>query len=295
MNDKTLTILGEDNQSIPLILDSPHSGTFYPEDFNHQADFMRLRQAEDTYVDELFDFDNIESLGATFLRAEFPRSYIDTNRSEQDFSPEDLEADTDGICDISFSASVKSKLGIGLLWLRVPPDGEPMYASKIHPKVLMHRVNKYHRPYHQALQRIMDKTYKQHGVFYHINCHSMQNHASAMSEQPKGTERPDFVIGDRDGASSEKEFRDVIVQYLRGLNYNVSVNDPYKGVELVSAYSNPKLCKNSIQVEVNRRLYMNEITREKNDGFSKVKENLKALLKELKHWIIKKKENSHDR
>ncbi len=288
MDKKAITILGEDSQSIPLILDSPHSGTYYPDDFHHQADFMKLRQAEDTYVDELFDFENIEKIGATFLRAEFPRSYIDTNRSEKDFSPEDLEADSNGICDIQFSPSVKSKLGIGLIWLRVPPDGEPMYAGKIHPSVLMHRVNTCHRPYHQALQRIMDKTYKQHGKFYHLNCHSMQNHASAMSEQPKGTGRPDFVIGDRDGTSSEKEFRDVIVSCLKSLDYDVSVNDPYKGVELVSAYSNPQIHKNSIQIEINRRLYMDEVTREKNNGFSSVKKNLKELLQELRNWIIKK-------
>ena len=81
MDKKAITILGEDSQSIPLILDSPHSGTYYPDYFHHQADFMKLRQAEDTYVDELFDFENIEKIGATFLRAEFPRSYIDTNRS----------------------------------------------------------------------------------------------------------------------------------------------------------------------------------------------------------------------
>ena len=67
MSEKNITIFGENNQSIPLILDSPHSGTTYPEDFNHQADFMKLRQAEDTYVDELFDFENIEKLGAAML------------------------------------------------------------------------------------------------------------------------------------------------------------------------------------------------------------------------------------
>ena len=288
MSEKNITIFGEKNQSIPLILDSPHSGTTYPEDFNHQADFMKLRQAEDTYVDELFDFENGEKLGAAMLRAEFPRSYIDTNRSEKDFSPEDLLEDTNHVCDIQFAPSVKSKLGIGLIWLRVPPDGEPMYASKIHPDTLMHRVNQYHRPYHQALQRIMNQTYNRFGKFYHINCHSMQNHASAMSEQPKGTVRPDFVIGDRDGTTSEKDFRDVIVSCLKHLRYDVTINDPYKGVELVAAYSNPSLHKNSIQVEINRKLYMDEVTREKNDGFDVVKKNLKIVLQEVKNWISKK-------
>ena len=44
-----LSIEGETNQSIPLVLDSPHSGTEYPADFKHSADPALLRQAEDTY------------------------------------------------------------------------------------------------------------------------------------------------------------------------------------------------------------------------------------------------------
>ena len=47
--DNILTILGEENQTIPLIFDSPHSGNFYPEDFKHNTTFEKLRQAEDSY------------------------------------------------------------------------------------------------------------------------------------------------------------------------------------------------------------------------------------------------------
>jgi N-formylglutamate amidohydrolase len=57
----------------------------------------------------------------------------------------------------------------------------------------------------------------------------MQNKASVMSVQKQGTIRPDFVVGDKDGKSCNQEFRDEIVNYLRKLNYKVSVNDPYKG------------------------------------------------------------------
>ena len=51
-----LNVDGEEGQSIPLIVDSPHSGVIYPSDFNHQAEFSKLRQAEDSYVDELYNF-----------------------------------------------------------------------------------------------------------------------------------------------------------------------------------------------------------------------------------------------
>ena len=88
MSDKILNVEGDEGQSIPLIIDSPHSGTEYPLDFNHQAEPSKLRQAEDTHVNELYEY--VSSIGGVFIEAKFPRSYIDPNRSETDFIFEDL-------------------------------------------------------------------------------------------------------------------------------------------------------------------------------------------------------------
>ena len=280
MSKKILNVEGDEGQSIPLIIDSPHSGTEYPLDFNHQADFAQLRQAEDSYVDELYK--HVSSIGGVFLDAKFPRSYIDPNRSENDFILEDLHEKNNSACEIKFKPSIKSQLGIGLVWLKVPPNGEPMYKDKITLKQLMHRVNTYHRPYHKILKNILDNTYKKFGNFYHVNAHSMQNQATAMSDQSQGTKRPDFVIGDREGTSCKRRFTDLIVDFLKSLNYSVDVNYPYKGMELIRAYSDPLQNKNSVQIEVNRKLYMNEETREKIDNFKILKQDLKKLINEIK-------------
>ena len=283
MPNKILTIDGEEGQSIPLILDSPHSGQLYPTDFNHQANFSKLRQAEDTYVDELFD--SASNIGAVILKAEFPRSYIDPNRAETDFFFKDIINPNNTVGEIDFKPSIKSELGIGLIWLKIPPEGEKMYKNKITLDELMNRIKKYHRPYHEALRKIMNKTYQKYGKFYHINCHSMQDNATAMSTQIQGTIRPDFVIGDKDGSSCDNGFTKEVVECLRGLKYEVAINDPYKGAELISAYSNPNLKKHSLQIEINRKLYMNEETRVKHDGFNTLKHNLSNLLNSLKTWI----------
>ena len=280
MSKKILNVEGDEGQSIPLIIDSPHSGTEYPLDFNHQADFAQLRQAEDSYVDELYK--HVSSIGGVFLDAKFPRSYIDPNRSENDFILEDLHEKNNNACEIKFKPTIKSQLGIGLVWLKVPPNGELMYKDKITLKQLMHRVNTYHRPYHKILKNILDNTYKKFGNFYHVNAHSMQNQATAMSDQLQGTKRPDFVIGDREGTSCKRRFTDLIVDFLKSLNYSVDVNYPYKGMELVRAYSDPLQNKNSVQIEVNRKLYMNEETREKIDNFKILKQDLKKLINEIK-------------
>ena len=74
MTDTLRTMAG----TTALVLDSPHSGTDYPGDFGHACDPAVLRRAEDTHVEKLYDF--APSLGAAWIEALFPRSYLDVNR-----------------------------------------------------------------------------------------------------------------------------------------------------------------------------------------------------------------------
>jgi len=266
-----LSIEGETNQSIPLVLDSPHSGTEYPADFKHTADPALLRQAEDTHVHTLWQ--GALAAGAVMLHAHFPRAYVDVNRAHDDIDPAHLE----GIYPAPLRPSVKSQLGIGLCWTRVPPEGEPLYATPLTVTEVLNRVQTYHKPYHQQLRRLLDQSHARFGTVWHINCHSMQNHASAMSTQAKGTPRPDFVLGDLDGVSCDPVFTQTIYSFLLERGYNVVINDPYKGMELIRANGSPSLGRHSIQIEVNRRLYMDEITRLPSDGFSALQHTFTLL------------------
>jgi N-formylglutamate deformylase len=74
---------------------------------------------------------------------------------------------------------------------------------------------------------------------------------------------------------------------LEAMGYGVKVNDPYKGVELVRAYSNPKAGRHSLQIEINKRLYMDEGTLKKNEGFASLRSSLTELLKEVSKYIQK--------
>ena len=55
---------------IPLVFDSPHSGTDYPADFDHSVPRAMVRQAEDTHVAELYRA--APAQGATLVEALFP-------------------------------------------------------------------------------------------------------------------------------------------------------------------------------------------------------------------------------
>ena len=67
---------------VPLVFDSPHSGSHYPEDFRFCCPLNLLRTAEDAYVDELYAA--APEFGATLIGAIFPRSYLDPNRAADD-------------------------------------------------------------------------------------------------------------------------------------------------------------------------------------------------------------------
>jgi N-formylglutamate amidohydrolase len=105
--------------------------------------------------------------------------------------------------------------------------------------------------------------------------------AGKQSEEGAGAVRADFVLGDRDGTTCDPAFTELVRAMLAGMGYSVKVNDPYKGVELVRAYSDPKAGRHSLQIEINKRLYMDEGTLQKTPGFRKLQKDLGELLREV--------------
>jgi N-formylglutamate amidohydrolase len=270
-----LSVAGLTTQRLPLVFDSPHSGTDYPADFDHAADPALLRNAEDTHVGDLWA--GAIAAGAVLLQAHFPRSYVDANRAPDDMDPGQM----DGTYPSALNPTVKSSLGIGLCWTRVPPAGGPMYARRLTADEVASRVARYHRPYQSRLRALLDDAHARWGAVWHVNCHSMQEVASAMSTQDWGTPRPDFVLGDLDGTACEPGLTETVRAFLDARGYSVAVNDPYKGMELIRANGDPAQGRHSMQIEVNRKLYMDETTREPNAGYTDLKACFTALAAHL--------------
>ena len=260
--------------ALPLVFDSPHSGTDYPDDFDHLAPMSAVRKAEDTFVDELYQA--APDHGATLLRALFPRSYIDPNRAADDLDVSMIEGEWTG----PLAPSEKSVLGLGLLWSHYPP-GLPLYGRKLSVAEVRRRIEEYHRPYHDALRRALVAAHARFGVVWHIDCHSMPALSNEMAAEGPGVSRPDFTLGDRDGTTCAAEFTEAVRAALAGQGYRVTVNDPYKGAELVRAWSAPQAGRHSLQIEINRRLYMNEDSFEKTEGFGELQANLTQLIEAL--------------
>ena len=262
------------DHDVPVVFDSPHSGTNYPADFDTIVPRLTLRRAEDTHVEALYAA--APEHGAVLIAAEFPRSYIDANRSLLDIDAALLDSAWPG----PINASRKTEKGIGLVW-RLLDTGEPIYTRKLTVAEVQTRIANCYAPYHKAVRGAINAAHKHFGAVWHINCHSMPATSSVISEEGPGVPRADFVLGDRDGTTCAPEFTTFVALTLREMGYEVRVNDPYKGVELVRAYSDPTVHKHSLQIEVNRKLYMDEITREPNANFVKLQADITALVKAI--------------
>ena len=273
-----LEIRGPAAAAIPLVLDSPHSGRAFPADFGAAVSETELREGEDSYVDELYAA--APGMGVPLLAALWPRTYLDPNRHVGDVDLDLIEGAWPG----EYRPSGKAKVGKALIW-RTLEDGRPIYSGRLAPGIVAGRIERFHRPYHQAIQKLLGETHARFGRVYHINCHSMRAVAGRQSEDGEGRERADFVLGDRDGTTCEPRFTEFVRGALADMGYRVKVNDPYKGVELVRAYSDPKAGRHSLQIEINKRLYMDEATLAKNAGFGKLQKNLSTLLKEMKSFL----------
>lgn len=264
--------------SSALVLDSPHSGTAYPADFLFICDALALRRAEDTHVEKLYDF--AHGLGVHWVEAHFPRSYLDANRNTTEIDETLLDASWPGVIETDSTVMSKVRLGKGLIW-RTTDDGLPIYNRQLSVAEVDARIASCWQPYHAAVGSAIDAAHAQHGYSVHINCHSMPAVASSNATDFPGEAHADFVVGDRDGTTAHAALSQLICEHLRSLGYSVAYNHPYKGVELVRRYSNPPSQRHSIQLEINRKLYMNEDTLDVTPGFEPLKVHLMSLVELL--------------
>jgi len=273
-----LEVRGPIVPALPLVLDSPHSGHHFPEDFDAVVSEFELREGEDCFVDQLFAAG--PEMGAPLLAALWPRTYLDPNRHAGDV---DLEL-IDGGWTGEYRPSGKARVGKALIW-RTLEDGRPIYPRRLAPETVKQRIEQFHFPYHEELKTLLQQAQRRHGRVYHLNCHSMRSVAGRQSEDGEGSVRADFVLGDRDGTTCDPAFTARVRGVLAGMGYEVKVNDPYKGVELVRAYCDPKAGRHSLQIEINKRLYLDEATLQTTAGFAVLQNNLRTLLREIKTFI----------
>jgi N-formylglutamate deformylase len=229
-------------------------------------------------VEKLYDF--APGLGAAWIEALFPRSYLDVNRNTTEIDVALFEEVWPDPVETDPKALAKVRLGKGLIW-RMTDDGLPIYTRRLSVQEVRSRIERCWQPYHEAVRAAIAAAQARHGYSIHLNCHSMPAIASRYSTDFPGMVHADFVIGDRDGTTAATALSRRVCDYLQSLGYSVAYNHPYKGVELVRRYGDPQRHRHSLQVEINRKLYMDERTLELNHGFEPLKRHLGSLIEML--------------
>jgi N-formylglutamate amidohydrolase len=253
-------------QSAPFVFCSPHSGKVYPSAFlaASRLDAHALRKSEDCFVDELFG--GVAEIGVPLLAARFPRAYLDVNREPYELDPELFR---EPMPPYANTQSVRVAGGLGTI-ARIVADGEEIYRQPLSLSVALERIDRLYKPFHNTLSGLIDATWRQFGMAVLIDCHSMP---SASMGQPQSA-RPDFVLGDRFGASCDGRLTRCLRELLVGLGYEVQLNRPYAGGYITEHYGRPQRGLHALQIEVNRALYLNEASLARSPGFARVRRDL---------------------
>jgi N-formylglutamate amidohydrolase len=276
--DPPFTILGAESQSTPILFNSPHSGRIYPSVFveSSRLSAQALRKSEDAYVDELLW--SAPSHGAALMKAHFPRAYIDINREPYELDPVLFNG---RLPDFVNSQSLRAIGGLGTI-ARIVNDKEEIYHGPLTLETAFVRIEKLYKPYHAALKSLMEQTKARFGAAFLLDCHSMPSQHSDRGGWP------DFVLGDRFGASCASDITSLVMGQLKSLGYRVALNRPYAGGYITEHYGKPNRGFHALQIEVDRSLYMNEETFEKSPGFSNLQWDMARLVamlvQELPRW-----------
>jgi N-formylglutamate amidohydrolase len=259
--------------SAPLVFNSPHSGRIYPKAFlaSSKLDALTLRRSEDAYVEELFGF--VGALGAPLLYAHFPRAYLDVNREPYELDPALIR---DGLPHYANTQSVRVVGGLGTI-ARIVSEADEIYREPLTLVAALERINRLYTPYHETLKGLLAEAKAAFGFAVLVDCHSMPSNPIA----DQGGARPDFVLGDRYGTSCSGELTRAAAQALKAQGYVVALNKPYAGGYITEHYGRPHAGLHALQVEINRALYMNEITFDKSSGFERIKRDLEGMVRAL--------------
>lgn len=262
-------------QTNPFVFASPHSGRAYSADFLNatRLDPLTLRRSEDCFVDELFAA--APALGSPLLAANFPRAYCDVNRDPAELDPAIFD-EPPPPCPQTRSPRVNAGLGV---IPRIVRDGADIYAARLPLAEGRRRIEKLHRPYHDALAALLGETKRRFGAAILIDCHSMPSQAVAGATTRGRT--PQIVLGDRYGASCSARLVARAAASLEDLGFVVARNNPYAGGYVAETYGAPTEGVHVLQLEISRGLYLDEERIEKTAGFERLRDRLARFAAQL--------------
>lgn len=256
------TIIPPSAPETPLIVEVPHAGLHIdPESLAVCAAPARsIGQDADLYVSELFA--GAPSFGATYLYSNMSRYVCDLNREENDY---DAHTSLGGV-----SASSPH----GVVW-RKTTEGRPALLAPLSQGEIDRRLDLIYRPYHKALGRLIQEKRARFGFAVLLCGHSMPSFGRL------GERRADVVPGSRGKTSAAPLVLRAAELSAEDSDYSLSHDNPYRGGFTTAHYGSPGAGIHALQIELSRRLYMDESLLARNANFPLCVEFCNRLMKRL--------------
>ena len=269
------TLLAPNPSSIPVLIAVPHAGRAYsPSLVEHMRNpGLAAIRLEDRYVDKLAER-ICAATGAGLLIAQAPRAMIDLNRACDDIdwdmfargAPEGLG---------SYEPGRRARSGLGLIPRRLPGIGE-LWKRRHEEADLADRISQIHEPYHACLSQQLDALHERWGSALLIDLHSMPPLPRQGGQFP-----PDFVLGDRFGASCSGSLVASTFAYFAAASRPVAHNRPYAGGYVLERHARPEAGINAFQIEIDRTRYLDSRMSEPGEGFADMVHLLVGLVRRL--------------
>ena len=279
---KKLKIFNEFNTkdfAYPIVLSSPHSGKNFPKEFldNSCRSESELRSSEDCFVDELFV--DASNAGIPMIAMNIPRTFVDVNRDKIEIDDtmyynKAVPNDTVG--------SRRCRVGLGVIH-RIISQNKPIYDGLLSFNEVADRIKYVYDPYHKRLKQLIDKCQKKFGFCLLVDCHSMPSKICNIMNESRPVE---VCLCNLFDESCPPEISQFAANFLSEHNMRVEFNRPYAGAFITFNYCQPRKNIYTLQIEVNRSLYMDESVYKKNDNFQNVKSILSESVVALGKFLL---------
>lgn len=257
---------------LPVLLSVTHSGRDYPDWLIGMASGGRaaLATLEDPLVDRLAW--RAINRGVAAVIACAPRAAVDCNRAEDEIDPAVVEGSR------RTRLSARARGGLGIVPGRTLHHGH-LWRRPIPPVQLNDRLEQAHRPFHRAIAEQLELIFDRFGCAILLDCHS-------MPPPPQGI--PPLVIGDCHGRSAAGDVSREAVQIAQRNGFPAVLNDPFAGGHVIDRHSDPARGIHALQLELDRRSYLDEALRQPGPGFDKAAVLLEELAVGMGRYLLER-------
>ncbi len=252
----------------PVVVEVPHAGLSVDALAlaTLAAPARSLAQDADLYVDELYA--DAPDEGATLLVSHVSRYMCDLNRAENDVDAQAVDGGR------------ARSAPHGVIW-RATTENRPALVAPLSRHEYERRLELVYRPYHTALARVLSERVQRFGYAVLLCAHSMPSSGRDGHADP-GERRADVVPGSRGRTSAHARIIALPEELARGRGWSVAHDEPYRGGFSTANYGRPAANVHALQVELARRLYMDETTlARKTNQFHEVRAFCRELVARL--------------